>query len=310
MEESMYIFRVFRRPVDSLPPRRFRIVNGLLCTTTLLLSVIIAGCSGDNPASPSGVEHSDRESVTLHLDAASSGNVVENSGSAIKAEKRSCTGFKLEAKHSYIRSYPGGGGVFIVRLNHGDDFTGVVGLRLSADPALNARLDRRTLSRGSNIAEIVIRPSETAAIRTYQIDITACQLANVMSLSSCRTISVEVEMIPWGPTDPRDAIAKRDPLVEWIQQTHPEFGTFSDKDWYPYMTYPGIWIVEHWTFLNEEWEMRTCFHVMIPPYDWSMIQLRRHGEWDPIFAAKREHNGTTYEINQIPVSEYPQMCGY
>jgi hypothetical protein len=309
MEEIMYVFRVFRELADRLQPEGEGIFISLLCTVALL-SAIMAGCTGDNPMNPLGAGHSDRETSAMHLDQASSGDVGENPGIAINPEKRSCSGFGLEAKHSYIRSYPGGGGVFIVKLNPGDNFTGIVGLQLAADPALNARLDRRTLSAQSKIAEIVIRPSETAEIRMYQIDITACLLANVMSQSLCRTVSVEVEMIPWGPANPRDAIAKRDPLVEWIQQTHSEFGTFDDQEWYPYITYPGILVVEHWTFLNEEWEMRICFHVMIPPHDWSMIQLRRHGEWDPVFAARREHNGTDYEICEIPVSEYPDFFGY
>ncbi len=73
------------------------------------------------------------------------------------------------------------------------------------------------------------------------------------------------------------------------------------------LTYPEILVVEHWTFLNPTWEMRMCFHVMIPPYDWSMLTIRSRGEWDFQFAAKRESDGTTYEI---PVAEYPVMCGY
>ena|GEM_PF-1142657 len=306
----MHVFRDFRRPVDRLSLLQLGTSIILLFTAALFLSMIIAGCSGDNPVSHSGVEHSGSELDAMHFDVADSRAIDGNSVDATSVQKRSYSGFSLEAKHSYIRSYPGGGGVFIVKLKPSDGFTGVVAIQLSANPALNARLDRRTLSAQSNIAEIVIRPSETVEIKTYQIDITARQFANITSQSQCRTISVEVEMIPWGSAKPTEAMAKRDPLVAWIQQTHPEFGTFDDQEWYPYITYPGILVVEHWTFLNQEWEMRICFHVMIPPHDWSMIQIRRHGEWDPVFAAMREHNGTTYEINQIPVSEYPTFFGY
>ena len=46
---------------------------------------------------------------------------------------------------------------------------------------------------------------------------------------------------------------------------------------------------------------------MIPPYDWSMLWLRKRGEVEAIFAAKRESDGTVYEI---PVGDYPIFYGY
>ena len=48
-------------------------------------------------------------------------------------------------------------------------------------------------------------------------------------------------------------------------------------------------------------------YVMIPPYDWSMLYLRKRGTLEPIFAAKRETDNT---IHEIPVSDYPILFGY
>ena len=53
--------------------------------------------------------------------------------------------------------------------------------------------------------------------------------------------------------------------------------------------------------------MRICYHVMISPYNWSMLWLRPWGKVDAIFAAKRESDGTTYEIS---ISDYPTYYGY
>ena len=96
-------------------------------------------------------------------------------------------------------------------------------------------------------------------------------------------------------------------LIDWLETNHPEFGSFSTANSYAYITYLAHLIVEHWTFLYDEWEMRICFHVMIPPYDWSMIWLRPRGEVDAIFSAKRESDGTVYEI---PISDYPTYYNY
>ena len=46
---------------------------------------------------------------------------------------------------------------------------------------------------------------------------------------------------------------------------------------------------------------------MIPPYNWSKLLLRERGEVDAIFSAKRESDGTTYEIS---IDEYPTFYGY
>ncbi len=157
------------------------------------------------------------------------------------------------------------------------------------------------LTLDTTIAEIVVNPDESAEIKDYTIGLIATHSGDT------QIITFDIEMFDWSSASVNEAIAKRDPLVQWLETEHPEFGNFSNQEWFAYMTYPQILVVEHWTFLNSEWEMRICFHVMIPPYDWTMIQIRRRGEWNPIFAARRESDGTTYEI---PISEYPTFYGY
>ncbi len=215
--------------------------------------------------------------------------------------------FSIVPKYSYIRSYPGGGGIFIVRLLSTGIFIGDVNLYLKADPSLNASLDRNTLNSRYNIAEITIQPSESVELGTYEIDLYAAYGVSPSHTGKYVKITLEVEVMQWGPTNPSNVISKMDDFVEWLEAEHPELGNFSNRIWFPYMTYPQIWIVEHWTFLDEDWEFRLAYHVTIPPYDWSKILLRRRGQWNPVLAAERDSDGT---IHEIPISEYPIMFGY
>ena len=249
--------------------------------------------------------------------------------------------FTIGAKYSYIRSYRGGGGIFIINITPKNDFSGFVFLWIKAAPNLNTRLDKRYLNKDSRIAEITICPNEFTEIKTHQIVLIAIHfkmpilttifhvINNLLparlqfstnrlydyqnvsflatSLFEIRKLVFEVEIFNWSSDNLPDAIVKKDELIKWLESKHPEFGTFSDKESFAYVTYPGILIVEHWTFLYKEWEVRICYHVMIPPHDWSKIWLRKLGEVQPIFAAIQESDGTTYEI---PVSDYPTFYGY
>jgi hypothetical protein len=253
--------------------------------------------------------------------------------------------FELEAKYSYIRSYPGGGGMFILKMTTKNDFSGHVSLKINADPVLNVELDKYTLDKQSQVAELTIEPNELSELKTYEISITATykkktkqmtfidffdriklpiisylvnrlleDITNLFYkdltkeyLSETETITLEVKMYNWSSDNLPDAIIKRDELIDWLEIEHPELGTFTGENCYAYVTYPVHLIVEHWTFLYDDWEMRICYHVMVPPYDWSMLWLRERSEIEAIFAAKQESNGTTYEI---PIEDYPIFYGY
>lgn len=210
--------------------------------------------------------------------------------------------FKLTAVYDYIRSQPKGGGVFIAQIIPGEHFNGVVKLSLKADPALHAELDRDFLNLKSRVAEITIRPDSLIEIRDYRI-VLAAQNEDMVN-----NLEFTVEIFPGEPQVSDWAIRKRDEFMKWLIHEHPEYNGVADQKWFAYNTYPQIWIVEHWTFLSGEWEMRICFHVMIPPYDWSMMRLRKRGEAVAEFAARKDtDSGTIYEI---PVSDYPLMFGY
>jgi hypothetical protein len=229
--------------------------------------------------------------------------------------------FDIIPKYTYIRSYPNGGGIFIIYMKVDLDFSGFVILKLQADENLNAQLQHRILNKYKRTTEITIHPNDLVNITTYQIKLIATHISpsidpvsnhhEIQSLfitnSESKIVFLDVEMFPWSSGNLPDAIIKRDEFINWLAGGHPEFGMFSAQDCFAYCTYPQILIVEHWTFLYDKWEMRICYHVMIPPYDWSILWLRNRGDVKPVFAAYRESDGTIFEI---PVSEYPIFYGY
>jgi hypothetical protein len=226
---------------------------------------------------------------------------VEPEMGAICLEKVCESDFKFEAVYDRIRSCPECGGVFIAHIIPGSDFSGGVKLLLNAEPELSAELNRDYLNADSRVVEITIRPDSLTEIREYSMVLIAENAA------MHRMLQLEVEMFPVEPQDSNWVVRKRDEFMPWIMHEHPEYAEILDQKWFAYNTYPQIWVVEHWTFLSQDWEMRICFHVMIPPYDWSMMRLRKRGEAEAEFAARWESDGT---IHEIPVSDYPIMFGY
>jgi hypothetical protein len=261
-------------------PRKMRVA----VMAIVVFGIFVYGCSRDAVLQPQSTSQLARP-VTNSID------------------DRSLTGhgeFRIIAKYDSIDSYPSGGGVFLIRLNPGDDFSGPVRLTIKADPRLHADLSAAVLNPQSPVAEITIMPEQTFPIGLHTITV----LADNASFS--RKLILIVNIINWWIADKRNAVQNLLPFAEWLEKNHPELGDFLEREWYIYATYPGILVVEHWTFLDAEWEIRVCHHVMIPPYDWSKMLLRKRGEWEPTLAAKRETDGI---IHQIPIADYPIM-GY
>lgn len=67
----------------------------------------------------------------------------------------------------------------------------------------------------------------------------------------------------------------RDLFLPWLAEHRPELGIDSETSWAGTITTPHILVVTHYLFFSEEWEMHVFWHVMIPPYDWARIELRR-----------------------------------
>ncbi len=209
--------------------------------------------------------------------------------------------FALTAVYDSIRSYPGGGGIFLVRLDPEDAFAGEVVLSLAAPDRLRAEVARDTLSDGHPTAELIVRPEATISSGHFKVTLTGTQGEQRVKLP------LDVEIVDWlveGLSE--HATLEKNRFVSWLADQDPALAALGSQQWWGFQTYPEMLVVEHWTFLSPEWEMRICVHVMIPPHDWSMVRLRRRGESEPVLTARRETDGT---IHPIPAGEYPTF-GY
>jgi len=205
--------------------------------------------------------------------------------------------FELKAKYTYIRSYPNGGGVFIVYIEPKCEFDGKVFLNLVAPDRLNARLKAQVLDQGLPLTEITVEPSSDIRPGTKYIGLVAVHVKGLY-VQTVQRMQLQVEVFEWDACDNPSLNEKRDLFIKWLEQEHQEFGLFLNQDYRYYSTYPEILIVEHGTYLNLEWEIRVCDHVMIPPYDWSMLWIRKRGALKPLFAAKRETDNILENVEE------------
>lgn len=258
----------------------------LLIVVGVALGMILSGCSGDNPVqAPVDQSISEKKPTPPELGEGS---------------------FTLEAKYTYIRSYPGGGGVMLLKIVPGPDFSGDVAISVDAHQTLGAALTTGILNGEETVAELTVSPTRQVPLALHVITVTAENQTQQQSLE------LQVEVFNWGIMSMNIAQDTQDRFIAWLGDEHPELGNFSNQKWDVYSTYPLVKIVEHYTFLSDDWEFRICFHVMIPPDDWSKMWLRPRGDWEPVLAAQRAWDDIIgdYVINEIPLSEYPTFFGY
>ncbi|UCD63855.1 MAG: hypothetical protein JSW34_00055 [Candidatus Zixiibacteriota bacterium] len=266
--------------------RASSIRKSLPVIAVVLLGVLLSGCSSDNP-------------VQTPIDP----------GATCKKPTPPEPGegsFTLEAKYTYIRSYPTGGGVMLLKIVPGADMSGDVAISIDAHKTLGAQLTTGLLNAESAITELTVSPTRQVPLGLHVVTVTAENQTHQQSLE------LEVEVFNWGILSMNKAQETLDQFTDWLSDEHPELGNFANQRWELYSTYPLIKIVEHYTFLSDDWEFRICFHVMIPPNDWSKMWLRPRGEWEPVLAAQRAWDDTAgdYVIEEIPVGDYPIYFGY
>jgi len=156
--------------------------------------------------------------------------------------------FEIESKYSYIRSYPDGGGIFVIDMTPKKGFSGYVSLKINADPNLNAELNKEILDKQSQVAEIIIQPNEFTELKTYEIVFTAIYFKNsiheaiynwiskiresglfciisfifdrfnidsvVERLFDIKKLVLEVEIFDWSSANVHDVIIKRDEFID------------------------------------------------------------------------------------------------
>lgn len=112
-------------------------------------------------------------------------------------------------------------------------------------------------------------------------------------------ISEEPDLV--GPL----AAEVRDMFLPWLAENHPELGIGPQTQWTGRIVTPHILVVTHYLYFSDDWEMHVFWHVMIPPYDWARIELRRRfQETTPSLAFEiPSRSASEIEVNPIEPSE-------
>ena len=210
--------------------------------------------------------------------------------------------YVLEADPDSLVSYSGGGGLFVLSLVPGQTFDGKVVLSLVADPRLNAELRTTILTRNNPVTDVTIRPDTLTPPTIFNIAVLALHagVADTIHLG----VSTLVDASPWGELEDKGgtyAALRREEFVEWLQSAHPELGIRVGQDWFGYNRQPGNWEGDLyvgggiWVFLNPIWEMQIR-SIVIPRSPFWML-LRKRDEREPTLAAKKDSEGTIFEIS-------------
>jgi len=112
------------------------------------------------------------EKKSVNPNAEDSSKITEDSGA-----------YTLEAEPAAVYSYCGGGGLFILSMEPGDNFGGDVQLTIDASPGLNAKLTTDLLSLDEKIAEIEIYPDSSLALGVYTFKVIS-EHAGVLKMNS------------------------------------------------------------------------------------------------------------------------------
>jgi hypothetical protein len=134
--------------------------------------------------------------------------------------------------------------------------------------------------RPGDVAEVVVIPSKLAAgVQPSDDgrDLTLTIQGSRGGLVATKTVPIHI----WSEeTDQiRDtAVEVRDLFIPWLAEEHPELGIDRHTDWTPTIVTPHILVVTHYMFYSDEWEMHVYWHVMIPPYNWAVVELRKRFE--------------------------------
>jgi len=93
-------------------------------------------------------------------------------------------------------------------------------------------------------------------------------------LEETATVPITITSLEEDLVEPL-AVEVRDLFIPWLAENQAELGITAETEWTSTIVTPHILVVTHYLFFSEDWEMHVYWHVMIPPYDWARIELRR-----------------------------------
>lgn len=164
-------------------------------------------------------------------------------------------------------------------------------------PGSAVTVEHETITPGQ-VAEVTVIPDKGSA----GSNITVTVRGEREGLERTRAVTfavLEVEPEEPGREDElgRYAAEIRDKFIQWLAAKHPELGITNETKWTGTIVSPRWLVVSHYLFFSEDWEMHISWHVMIPPYDWARIDLRRR------FTESRPSHA--FEISSLKAQEEP-----
>jgi len=135
--------------------------------------------------------------------------------------------FNLEGKFDSIRSSPGSGGLFIIKLNNTDNQTERINLQLVCDKRLNATLTKNHLSSDQSVFEILIKPDNDIPISDYQITVIGERKDYIDSLK------LNVSIINWTSSSGLSELVniKKSAYMKWLANNYPDIDINDQTNW-------------------------------------------------------------------------------
>ncbi len=128
------------------------------------------------------------------------------------------------------------------------------------------------------VAEVSVIPDPTETERNVTVTVTGRRGVE-------RKAKATIPVVLGDNEEPEMARQVRERFVSWLEENHRELNVTSETEWTGTLVTPRFLVVTHYLYFSEEWEMHVYWHVMIEPYDWAKIELRRRfAELSPSYA--------------------------
>lgn len=162
-------------------------------------------------------------------------------------------------------------------------------------PTAEVAVDPPTVS-GTSIAEVTVVPGP-AGSETIDVTVTAT------SGDQTSSVTRAVDIVPWE--DDREDQARQilGLFVDWLVDSHPEFGIARETPFSGTLTAPLLMVVSHYGFFSDEWEVGVSWHIMIPPDDFAEMYLRPRTAMQPTHAFRIDSWQTALETGTYAVTE-------
>lgn len=180
--------------------------------------------------------------------------------------------------------------VFLVRLHDSSGCSRFVRLSATA-PGARVFIERRWLGCGG-VAEVTVVPPSVNEETTLRVVILATRAG--VTTAVVRTILVR----PGKGPEAAQAMRYLRLFLPWLAAKHPELGITPATVWSE-TPVRNLLVVTHYMFVSDKWEIVLSWHNMIPPYDWTRIELRHR--WTEAWPSR------AFEISSVAAHNSPHQ---